>query len=101
MCALKSLFDRRKSRSLSFAINCTKHKSNMSIFPLNPSKDIKIHYPIFAASTELLYRETEESEGKVYKGRMRAGLRVKTHPSDWGAVMVICAYVNQRCLLVH
>ena len=39
MCAIKSLFDRRESRSLSFAIKCTLHKSNMSMFPLNPSQD--------------------------------------------------------------
>ena len=39
MCSIKSLLDRRENRSLSFAIKCTKHKTNMSMFPLNPSQD--------------------------------------------------------------
>ena len=39
MCSVKSLFERRENRSLSFAIKCTKHKTNMSMFPLNPSQD--------------------------------------------------------------
>jgi hypothetical protein len=39
MCSIKSLLDRRENRSLSFAIKCTKHTNNMSMFPLNPSQD--------------------------------------------------------------
>ena len=39
MCALKSLYKRREDRSLSFAIKCTKHETNKSMFPLNPSQD--------------------------------------------------------------
>ena len=39
MCGLNSLHTRREHRSLLFAIKCTKHKTNKSMFSLNPSKD--------------------------------------------------------------
>ena len=39
MCALKYLYERRKNRSLSFSIKCTKHKTNESMFSLNPPQD--------------------------------------------------------------
>ena len=37
MCGLDTLYARRENRSLHFAINCTHHKPNKSMFPLNPS----------------------------------------------------------------
>ena len=40
MSALKTLHGRRERRSLSFAIKCSSHKTNISMFPLNPIQDI-------------------------------------------------------------
>ena len=39
MCALRTLHDRREKRSLSFALKSSIHKTNSSMFPLNPVQD--------------------------------------------------------------
>ena len=39
MCGLTTLHMRREHRSLQFAIKCTKHNINQSMFPLNPTQD--------------------------------------------------------------
>ena len=39
MCGLKSLNSRRETRSLKFASKCTTHRTQQSMFPLNPTKD--------------------------------------------------------------
>ena len=38
-CGLKTLNFRRESRSLQFAIKCSTHVTQQSMFPLNPTKD--------------------------------------------------------------
>ena len=39
MCGLKTLNSRRESRSLLFAVKCTTHMTQKSMFPLNPTND--------------------------------------------------------------
>ena len=39
MCGLQTLHMRREHRSLKFALKCTQHETNKSMFPLNPSED--------------------------------------------------------------
>ena len=42
MCGLKTLNFRRESRSLQFAIKCSTHVTQQSMFPLNPTKDTRL-----------------------------------------------------------
>ena len=39
MCGLSTLSVRRKQKCIQFALKCTKHPTNFTMFPLNPSKD--------------------------------------------------------------
>jgi hypothetical protein len=39
MCGLRTLQSRRESRSLLFAVKCTRHSTQKSMFPLNPTHD--------------------------------------------------------------
>ena len=63
MCALKSLSTRRENRSLMFAVKCSQHRTQKSMFHLNPTKDThsirtREKYLVNKARTETYFKST-------------------------------------------
>ena len=88
MCSLKTLHDRREDRSLSFAIKSSCHRTNKSMFPLNPIQNthsVRSHerFLVNKARTECyrkstipyLQRRLNEYTEKLLEMRRRAQRR--------------------------
>ena len=93
MCALRTLHDRREKRSLSFALKSSIHKTNSSMFPLNPVQDthsVRNHekFLVNKARTEsyrkstipYLQRRLNQYTEKLLELRRRASKRTPGRP---------------------